>query len=49
MRGARADTLGTAIQGETFAAMAAAIVRWPQIILSDHLNVAILQVPFKQR
>lgn len=46
---ARADTLGAAIQGETFAAVAAAIVRRPQIILADHLNVAILEVPFKQR
>ena len=44
----RADALGSATQGETFAVVAAAIVRRPQMILADHLNVVPLQVPFKR-
>ena len=45
---ARADVLGSVTQEETFAAVAAAIVRRPHMILADHLNVAILQVPFRR-
>ena len=46
---ARADALGNAIRGETFAAVAAAIIGQPQVILADHLNVAILKVQFKRK
>ena len=45
---ARADALSAPTQGETFAAVASAMVRRPQVILADRLNLAILQVPFKQ-
>ena len=44
----RANILRNATQGETFAAIVAAIVRQPQIILADDQNVAILQVPSQQ-
>ena len=44
----RANVLRDATQGETFAAIVAAIVRQPQIILADDQNVAILQVPLQR-
>ncbi len=44
----RANILRNATQGETFAAIVAAIVRQPQIILADDQNVAILQVPLQR-